>query len=53
MFWIYWILLAYYTLGLSLFVYLHIKHKREQRNNTDSIRYASLLDISTYQNTKF
>lgn len=50
MFWIYWLLIVYYLIGLGFFVHIHIKNKRNITN--DSVRYASLHDIGTLQDSR-
>ena len=50
MYWIYWILIIYYLVGLGLFIYIHVRNKRNI--TIDSVRYASLHDIGTLQDSK-
>ncbi len=50
MYWIYWILIIYYLVGLGFFIHIHVRNKRNITN--DSIRYASLLDTKTLQDSK-
>ena len=47
MYWIYYLALAYYIIGILYYIYVTINKKKLRDSYIESVQFASLLDTST------